>query len=319
MGWTYKVKIRDQKKVIQIIAYFIFSILGLVFEVLNALVEVMDEIEYFNETYEEAHNDSTSSLDIIIYTFTFLSFMPIIIIDVGVIYIIKSYKDMRIKRNIFVLNWCINDLLYQTMLIVELACALKCEFYIGLCIVYTLDVIFEMFGFIIMLGFFVDFIYDRLTETRLKLTIIIVWSTLALYSLTESIFCIIEYFTFYYFSVLFGLHILIYAVFILKCCFLIVNKFRKISLNEEQRFRYILTTVFVCYQLIHSIVLNVHGLNVFLHFFEQTQMIVFIIVLMYLDVNFKYCFINLFTCRRPNHISVKYNKFDVEVEINSNK
>lgn len=278
----------------------------------------MDDVHYYNETYQEVHDELTFHRYALIIS-GIICIIPGFVIDLFIIYAIKFYTELRTKRNLFVLNLCISDALYQMIIIMQYLCAYICSYTTGLCIVYTLDVIIEILNFIIIIGFFIDFIYNRITGKIFKFITIIIWSITLIYSLIESILCSLNFYSYYYYYLSFVLHIFLYAIFLIKSIYLlIICKIKKKEWNDDDKFRYILTSIFVFYQVIHSFIVNIYyyDLELMLYYIEHTQMIVFFLILIKYDNNFKLCFQNTIKCKYTKDVMVKYNNFE-EIEINN--
>lgn len=277
----------------------------------------MDEVLYFNETFEDVHDEFNVNLYIFLIGGITCA-LPSVAVDLFIIYVIKIYVGLRIKRNIFILNWCISDLVYQLLGITQTLCAVFCIYAFSVCIDYTLDIIIEILNFLIMIAFFIDYIYNKLNNKKLFCTMIILWSITLIYALTETILCAFNLDTYYYVSASFFLHIFVYVVYLIKSIHLIIRKVQKKYWNEEDKLRYILTSIFVIYQVFHSVFVYFyfHNLQIIVCFIQHTQMIVFLMVLIKFDINFKLCFKNVIKCKKQTNIIVKYNDVD-EVEINN--
>lgn len=269
----------------------------------------MDEADYINRTINSIEENPRTE-EYILFAVLLLFIIPTIIIDILVIWSLKMRTEMRTKRNIFILNWCIGDLAAQlttlTIIFVPKTFLITLQFW---CMLSALENSFKIITFIFLIVFLIDFLYERLSAKALKYFVIFAWCIIFLYCVSEILACLFGEKAFHDYVIVFC-NFLLNIVFLLKCFVYEVYTLRKKAMTNEDKLRFILVAIFLIFHLIQFVFFYVfagHFIQYVGFVLQYFEMIFVVCTLIRFDINFKHCILSILGCGENTDFIITYS------------
>lgn len=233
----------------------------------------------------------------------FISFIIGFLSDILIIYCILRFKKMQTKVNLCVLNWSIAScftLLTQIRSYKLIAHAFGFIIYSNfLCYTLQYQTIFHTASAIFMMLLSIDYVFDKLTFKKLIISFSVIWSITTIVVIISTILCANNLYIAYPAVFLKISLFLFLIIMILKCC-----SYKKTS-NITERIKICLSSCFLIYWLTFWILMTINiifytnvlkNIYVFIFLLVYLYPLISLILLTYIDINFKLCLLQTIRC-----------------------
>lgn len=272
---------------------------------------MLQSLDYLNETFQEIQNDKKLEHYLEEISVIFLC-ISTITLNIFIISFIQKIKELKIKRNILVSNWCMLNLLAHTINIINFVLHLENFLYV---IGYTTTGVCYTGMIILILIFITDGLYDSIKEYNIKTWIISFRLSLITLLILE---LFIRHFKTNWFISSFlylPLAIMIFFIYLVETVCYVIEYIRNRPVDEESQFRYMFASIYIlCTYCQFLVTVHVTALPdvTIVYFIEFAKLIFILLLLIKFDNNFKYHMKKLFLRKDATDMSVIYNQDNIE-------
>lgn len=259
-------------------------------------------------------------------SYTYFIYLPSIIINILIITLICKNQLIRIKRNLFLLNLCLDYISHDIITFVHVLFLYENIVYkeeMGLFVYYPIIISLNTIRCVFYLLFNINIIYERLNERIMKLIFLIIWSITLIYAI---ILIILTYnnnnnmtlmiLPQYVQYSLINLLIIIYVMQLYN----IINKMISNQLMLDLKIRFYITSVYVWFTLLRTILslFEEDKMNLLKYYLlDSLEVVIIFMLILNLDSILYRVLTNIAVCSkrssRANHVvqsSDYYNEDD---------